>query len=394
MRYIYLLLPFLYVQSAFAQSKLPVIKATSKSVSIKDGNYLDNAWTLSPKIKPDVYTADRTRKTKFVTFHTDIDSISVKVKPGTRFNFVVLLNGKDSCYTQVASAIPAESKPSNRFAKNDTIPFSLTSFNAIGVKAVLNDTDTLNLHFDVSSFGFHLTRDAILKKTRLLSNQPDALAGKVKPNYNKLNKTSKLQIGNVVWNNPEILPTGVTAHEMDGRFGWDLFEGKNVEIDYDHNVLIIRPKLSKSLKGYTRSKIVFIHSLACVKGSFEVENKNYTGYFSMDTGSEQAIILDSTWASRQNFPKNLSLIKSSVLSDARGKKYEIKTVLTPIFKIGNFKLANIPTISGVSINSSPLEINYLGNDLLKRFNMILDFKNDWLYLKPNKLFNLKFRDNT
>lgn len=393
MKYVYMLIPFLWVQSALAQLKLPVIKATSKSASIKDGNYLDNGWTLSPKIKPDVYTADRTRKTKLVTFYTDIDSIKVKVKPGTRFNFMVLLNGKDSCYTQIASAIPPESRLKSRVTKNDTIPFSLTSYNAIKVKAVINNIDTLNLHFDVSSFGFHLTQDAILKKTRLLSNQPDALAGRAKPNYNKLNKTSKLQIGTVVWNNPEILPTGVTAHEMDGRFGWDLFEGKNVEIDYDHNVLIIRSKLPKSLKGYTRSKIAFIHSLACLKGTFEIEKKNYTGYFSMDTGSEQAIILDSTWASKQNFPQNLSLIKSSVLSDARGEKYEIKTVLTPIFKIGNFKLANIPTISGVSINSAPLEINYLGNDLLKRFNMVLDFKTDLLYLKPNKLFNLKFRNN-
>jgi len=28
----------------------------------------------------------------------------------------------------------------------------------------------------------------------------------------------------------------VTAHEMDGRFGWNLFEGKQVEIDYDRNL--------------------------------------------------------------------------------------------------------------------------------------------------------------
>jgi hypothetical protein len=56
-------------QSISAQSKLPVIKASSKGVAINDGGFSDkNAWTLSPKIKPDIFTADRTPKTKWVTF--------------------------------------------------------------------------------------------------------------------------------------------------------------------------------------------------------------------------------------------------------------------------------------------------------------------------------------
>src|SRR5579872_784313 len=109
MRYLLFLIILSSVEVVFAQSKLPVIKATSRKVSINDGGYLDkNAWNLSPKARPDVYTADRTRKTKWVTFYTDIDSITIKVKPGGRYNFVILLNGHDSCYTQVASAIPPE----------------------------------------------------------------------------------------------------------------------------------------------------------------------------------------------------------------------------------------------------------------------------------------------
>lgn len=395
MKYTYLFISILLVQSVFAQSNLPIIKAGSKSVAINDGGRLDkNAWSLSPKIRPDVFTADRTRKTKWVTFYTDIDSIRVKVKPGTKYNFIVLLNGKDSCYTQIASAIPPASVLKNSFVKPDTIPFTLTSYNAIQVKSIINGTDSLNLHFDASSFDFRLTKDAIFKKTQLLSNQPDALAGKTNPNYNNLNKISKIQIGNVVWNNPEVGVTGFTAHDMDGRFGWNLFEGKNVEIDYDNNLLIISSKLPKSLKGYVKSKMEFVNSFPYVKGTFEIENKKYSGNFLLDTGSDQAIILDSTWASNQNFPTNLKLIKSSVLKDPRGVKYETKIVLSPLMKINGFELANIPTYLLSSKNPVGFAINYLGNDLLKRFNIILDFKNDYFYLKPNKLMSLKYRENS
>lgn len=395
MKYIYLFIPFLLVQPVFAQSKLPVIKATSKSVAINDGGFLDkNAWTLSPKIKPDIFTADRTRKTKWVTFYTDIDSIKVQVKPGTRYNFVVLLNGKDSCYTQIASAIPPENLLKNNVVTNDTIPFALTSFNAIKVQAVINDTDTLNMYFDTGSWDFRLKKDAILKKTKLLSNQPDALAGKAKPDYNNLNKVFKIQMGNLTWNNPEIGATGVTAHDMDGRFGWNLFEGKMVEVNYDKNLLIVHSHLPKVLKGYVKSKLEFIRSFVCAQGAFEIENKKYAGNFLFDTGSDQAIILDSTWISRQHFLKNLKLIRSSVLQDPRGVKYETKVVLAPLLKISSFGLTNIPALILGSKNPVGFEINYLGNDLLKRFNMILDFKNDYLYLKPNKLMSVKYRGDS
>ena len=394
MKYIHYFIPFLLVQSVSAQSKLPVIKATSKSVSIKDGDYLDkNAWRLSPQIKPDIFTADRTRKTKWVIFYTDIDSIRVKVKPGTKYNFIVLLNGKDSCYTQIASAIPPGSVSKNDIVTHDTIPFTLTEFNAIHVRAVINDTDTLDLHFDTGALGFKLTKDAIFKKTKLLSNQPDALAGKTAPNYNHLNKAFKLQIGNVIWNNPDIIPTGLTAHNMDGRFGREAFEGKQVEINYDNNLLIIHSKLPKSLKGYVKSKIEFKRSFICIKGTLEKENKKYRGDFLLDTGADQAIILDSAWAGTQDFPRNLKLIKTSVVSDPRGVKYETKIVLSPLIKLNGFELTHIPTSVFGGKNPVGFEVNYLGNDLLKRFNIILDFKNDCLYLKPNNLTGLKYRED-
>lgn len=395
MKYIFLFCFFLGLTPVFAQSKLPVIRATSNKVTINDGGYLDkNRWTLSPAAKPDVFTADRTRETKWVTFYTDLDSIRIKVKPGSSTDFVILLNGKDSCYTRVVSAIGPENLVRSPKITHDTIPFTLTAYNAIKVKAIVNDTDTLMVHFDVGSFDFRFTKDAILKKTKLLSGQPEALAGKVSPNYNKLNKVFKVQMGNLTFNEPEIVPTGFTAREMDGRFGWNLFEGKQVEINYDLNAIIVHSRLPKALKGYHKQKIEFIQSFVCVKGSFEIGQKKYTGNFLFDTGSDQALIVDSTWASKQHFPKDLKLIKTSALKDPRGVKYETRIVLAPRYKINNFELSNIPVYMLGSQNPTRFEINFLGNDLLKRFNIVLDFEQDYLYMKPNKLWEVKYRESS
>lgn len=369
MKYTSLFLTLFFAQAALAQFRLPVIKASSRQVSINDGGYLDkNVWNLNPKIRPDVYAADRTRRTKWVTFYTDMDSIRVKVKPGSHFNFIILLNGRDSCYTQIASAIPpAGAIPASAVAA-DTIPFELTAYNAIKVKALINGRDTLNLYFDIGSFSIHVIR--------------------------KLSTVYKLQMGTMVLNHPDIGRTELTSYGMDGRFGWDLFEGKQVEIDYDRMRLIIHSGSPGSLRGYARMPLFFIRSKVCIKVRFKREHKEYSGDFMLDTGSDQAVIVDSTWASRGDFPRDLRLLRTSVLKDPRGAQYMTRVVLAPKLRIDKYALDSVPTMVLGSLNPTHMELNLFGNDLLKRFNIILDLQHDYLYLKPNKLMGVRYREQS
>ena len=88
-----------------AQQKLPMVKATSKTVDIKDGYVIQKGiWNLSPEVKPDVYRALSPATEREITFYTDKDSISFQLKPGQHRNFIILLNGKDSCFTQITMA--------------------------------------------------------------------------------------------------------------------------------------------------------------------------------------------------------------------------------------------------------------------------------------------------
>jgi len=375
MKNLVLLLFLLVTIAGLAQPKYPVIKATSTKVSINDGGVLEkNSWRLSPKTRPDIFTAERTRKSKWVTFYTDIDSIRVKLKPGGKFNFVILLNCKDSCFTQIASAVSPEDKSLSKIAVNDTIPFKLTAYNAIAFKAVINNTDTVNLHFDTGSWGLRLTKKAM--------------------GLHQLHEVFKLQIGKMVFDNPEFGVTDQTAHEMDGRFGWDLFDSKQVELDYDKSIMIIHSgKLRKVFKGYVRSDLAFKHSFLIVRGSMKKENQNIPADFLMDTGSEQAIILDSAWTASANFAANLQLLRTIILHNPKNVAFETKLVLAPAFFIDGFQLTDIPALILDTLNPAGFSINDLGNDVLKRFNMILDFENDKLYLKPNQLTNLKYREH-
>jgi hypothetical protein len=382
--------------AVLAQTHLPLIRATSAHVAIRDGGYLDkNAWTLSPKAKPDVYTADRTRETKWVTFYTDLDSIRLQVKPGTRTNFVILLNGRDSCYTQVVSSLPRPLTRRPAAAAPDTIPFTLTADDIIAVRAVLNQQDTLLLHFDTGSFEVRLTREAILHKTHLLADQAAALAGTTPPNYNKLRPATTLQLGTFTLLAPPVLATGLTGQGMDGRFGYALFEGKQVAIDYDHQRLLVYSRLPrKAVRGYTKTKLVFRRSYVCVQAAFAINHQTYPGEFLLDTGTNQAVIVDSAWASQQQFPRTLPLLKTVVLHNPKGVKFETRVVLAPAFTLAHFQATAIPTNLLGTANPARFAINNLGNGFLKRFNLIFDFAHDVLYLQPNQQWCHSFREPT
>lgn len=95
----------LFVITLFAQKNLPVINATSKLVDIREGDeFSKGQWTLVPEMKPDIYITNN--KNAKVTFYTDQDSISFVARPGEAHDFVILLNGKDSAFTQVIYVPP------------------------------------------------------------------------------------------------------------------------------------------------------------------------------------------------------------------------------------------------------------------------------------------------
>jgi hypothetical protein len=89
----------LFIQCTSTQKEVPVIKANSAIVDIKDdGVLMQGVWQIAPEEALDVYTTSA----KKVTFYTDIDSISFKIDPMVgKYDFIILLNGKDSARTQI-----------------------------------------------------------------------------------------------------------------------------------------------------------------------------------------------------------------------------------------------------------------------------------------------------
>ncbi|WDF57643.1 hypothetical protein PQ462_13040 [Flavobacterium sp. KACC 22758] len=358
-----------FVTICQSQIKIPAIKASSKTCYIKEGNEEKIKWNLDPKTKPDLYVTNKSPKGKTVTFYTNQDSLTVKVKPGKHFDFVVLLNEKDSCYTRIeCPALKDFSKLKPEI--HDTIPFVLSEYNNIIFKVTLDDKETLDLKFDSGTTDFLLTNETL---------------GQLK--LNNL-KGHHFKLGNQVWENQEIYPVELSGQGTAGRFGWNLFDGKIVEIDYDKKLFIIHSKLPKRDKSYTKLDMEFMHTLFCIQASMQIKDKAYKGRFLFDNGYQRTVMLDQQLIKEQQYPKeNLPVLKRTILKNGQGEEIPVLTVKNEKMFLGNVCLNDVPVQLLATSNPAQFKTHILGNEVLKRFNTILDFQENKVYLKPNLLWN-------
>jgi hypothetical protein len=370
-----LLFFILITSNCSSQQKRPVIKATSEAATIFEDGQRVTSWNLSPQTKIDVYTTNKLTKPAHVKLITNIDSISFNIKPGQHIDFIVLLNGKDTCYTRFKAP---EVKNFRKMVPvvHDTIPFIINKQNTIYVKALLNNTDTLNLNFDTGTTELVLTN-----KT---------LATKIKSDIKRYNTPYELKIGSRVYNT-KVYDAELTGHDTDGRFGWDLFDGFIVELNYDKQIMVVHSKIPNGIKNsrqYTKLDIKYFSQIFFVEGTISQSGIKNKDWFLFDTGYQRTAMLDSDLLKQNKFPAHeMKEITKVMMHGATGNEVPVITSNLERLTLGKFTLENVP--AQLLTTNKPLRtsnVHILGNEVLKRFNFFIDFQDNVVYLKPNNLF--------
>lgn len=363
---------------SIAQKNLPVIKAHSGQAIINEGANPASAWYINPKLKLDVYTTGKITTAQLIKFKTDVDSISINVKPGEKIDFIVLLNGKDSCLTEIYCP---DLKNFSRVSPeiHDSIPFLVNNYNTNFLPVVFNGIDSLLLNFDTGATEISFTTDALKKKF------------KVQP---KLYSSYNVQIGKHPYKN-KIYDIALAGNETDGLLGWNVFDGMIVELDYDKNRMIIHSKMPANLLhdgSYSKFKITYIKNKPFINGEIVQSGTKSKSLFFFDLGYQRTVMLDNDLLQKTQFPtEKMKVLKKIMMHGTMGNEIPVLTASLQKLKIGKFELQNIP--AQIMENNKPMKgvnVHYLGTDVLKRFNTILDFQNDVIYLKPNHLYNTNY----
>ncbi|MDR2235016.1 MAG: clan AA aspartic protease [Chryseobacterium sp.] len=265
-------------------------------------------------------------------------------------------------------------------AANDTIPLTINEQNTIYVKSVFNKKDTLNLNFDTGTSDLVLTNNTLKNKlhseTELYHTSYDLKIG-------SRNYTTK------------VFDAELSGHGTDGRFGWDFFKDQVVEINYDKSILVIHaqtPQYVLKDPAYTKLNITYFANVFSVESTMIQNGVHSKNSFLFDTGYQRTAMLDHDLMKESKFPsEKMEVIKKVIMKGAQGNEIPVITSNLEGLKIGNYILKNVPVQQLTS--HKPLKnknIHILGNEVLKRFDTFLDFKNNVVYMKPNKLYDAEY----
>jgi hypothetical protein len=291
------------------------------------------------------------------------------------FNFGIVLNG-DTCYQRVTSENPNKvhyTSP-NKGLVNDTLPFTLGPNNAIHLRGQINHSKELDLIFDTGASIGVLSEEGKDKGTALRSDNKNVF-----------------EIGNItIANSPANYINYNGGLKADGVVGYNAFEGKVVEINYDKNIVVIHHRRFDT-GGYASTEMKWRGSAMFIEARIGIRNKKYKGLFLFDTGSKWALSLNKDYVAENDLLGILEKTGSRRAKGVDGKTIKSNTVILPTLYLAGLLLPNVPTDLELPEESEGrLAFNILGNDVLKRFNVLLDYKNGLVYLKPNSLQNAPY----
>jgi hypothetical protein len=272
------------------------------------------------------------------------------------------------------------------------IPFQLTSFNNISIRAILNQKDTVQLMLHTGASSITLTEDAVKRlKSPIFDKTIDGIESwGGQTDGARVSEHNSLTIERLKWDSLTITENKLSGQFTDGKFGLNLFKGQFVEIDFGKSVIIISAKLPKRLKGFEKHKLAYENGFMFIEANCEITKDSFlTHRFLIHSGYAGSILLDDKFANDNKLGEKLKIIGEKELKDSYGNVIKTQKAILPAFKMGTHVLSDI-SVGFFAGAIGRQKISSIGGDVLKRFNWIIDAKRGFIYLKPNENFTLPY----
>ena len=272
-----------------------------------------------------------------------------------------------------------------------TISFNFTTHNNISIPALINGTDSVNLMFHTANSYVGLIESAVKEMTSIQfdgSQEAEGWGGRGNSRYSKNNT---LQIANLSWDSVLITESKYSGHFTDGKFGLDKFPDKIVGLDFEKNLMTIYQELPPRHDTYQKYKLEKDGSMLYLEGTSHIDGQTFQNKFLIHSGYVGTLLYDDKFVQENELNSKLTTTSVSELKDSFGNISKRKKVILPKLTIGGQDFMNLP-VGIFDGQISRQKISVLGGDLLKRFHILIDVKNDTIYLKPNSLLSVKYSE--
>lgn len=277
-------------------------------------------------------------------------------------------------------------------------PFKQFSGGVMVIQACFgNVPDTLNFILDTGSGGISLDSSTCAEFNIKLKASDTTITGiggirKVAFAFDQSLSLPGLKIEHLNFhvNNYEVL-TSVYGEKVDGIIGYSFFSRYIVKINFDSSIIEV---YSPGRIDYPKSGYLMHPAFTNLPIQWlNIKDKKSLGFnFYIDTGAGLCLLLS------EKFAKDSSILLSRrkpVVTQAEGMggKLQMRLTLIKEVKVGPYKFKSVPTYlykDNYNVTSYPFTGGLLGNDILRRFNMVINYPNREIHIIPNKHFNEEF----
>ena len=277
-------------------------------------------------------------------------------------------------------------------------PFTMLTGGIIIVQATLDSLpDSLNFILDTGSGGISLdsaTCSYLHLKTEHSSRTIRGIAGirNVDFAYNHTLCLPHLSVEKLDFhiNDYDIL-TSVYGIKIDGIIGYSFLRRYIVKIDYEKmKIEVLTLGSIKYPRGGTLLKPQF--STLAMQDLSVRDGAAVNAKFYFDMGAGLCLLLSKNFIKDSMF---LSQNKKIFDTQAQGLggKAEMSLTIVKEIKLGPYKFKKVPTYifdDEYNATSYPVTGGLIGNDILRRFNVILNYANQEIHLKPNTRYRDSF----
>jgi hypothetical protein len=272
-----------------------------------------------------------------------------------------------------------------------TFPFTVFTGGVILIRARVGDfPDTLNFILDTGSGGISLDSNTCVRLK--MEPQPSdktilGIAGvrQVKFLYNQTLHLPGLNVDSLNFhvNDYDIL-TSVYGEKVDGIIGYSFFSRYIVQINYDSMQVSVysRGNFRYPRGGYLMRPV--IASLP-IMGAEVRDARDVSARFYFDTGAGLCSLLSTDFVSDSNMLDSRHKIFFTQAQGLGGKANMQLTTVREV-RFGPYRFKNVPTYvfdDQYNVTSYPNLGGLVGNDILRRFNVILNYEHRAIYLMPN-----------
>ncbi len=188
-----------------------------------------------------------------------------------------------------------------------------------------------------------------------------------------------------------------TGQDLDGVIGNEILQNYVVRIDYDRMTFEIYDRTGYTYDGNREAcRITANRYFSTIDAAVVLNNTEVVrGEFLIDTGAELTVAFSTPFVNDNNLLSKTGKRLECRLH-ARNAVFTAYQTRIRGLRLGNSDFARIPvflaqTKSGALSTSALAGI--IGNEVLKRFNVVFDYSRQRIYLEPNHLFEATFKVN-